>query len=176
MMDDRDMLLDRTCPLRGRVAVLVMTLPPVALVLTLFLAGWNRTREQTILLAILGVCFSVPAIQEFQERVQVFRLRIRKRYLGLWWERQLPSKIRFEPAEDLNPYGAIARAWLKAPPSIAIIDSATRRQVSLIGFDLLAGMTDAEYNLMLRQLNRSVQQGHAADGRRDGPESSAARG
>jgi hypothetical protein len=149
--------------LRAKLLCLGITVPLVGLVLTFFLAGWNDTPEQTVLLAVLGVCFSLPAVQELQERVQVSRGTARTRYLGVWWEKALPRNICFRPAADSSRYVAIARACLAAPASIGIIDAATGRHVSVIGFDLLAGMPDAEYVAMIERLNRAVEQRDAAD-------------
>jgi hypothetical protein len=169
-VSDQGVLFDRTPPLRAKLLCVGLTVPLVGLVLTFLLAGWNDTREQTILLAVVGVCFSLPALQELQERVQVSRLTARTRYLGVWWEKSLPRNIHFRPAVDLNRYAGIARACLAAPASIGIIDQATGRQVSVIGFDLLAGMPEAEYVAMIERLNRAVEQRDAADEARAGDE------
>ena len=126
--------------MRAKLVLSVMVAPLVGLVFAFFLAGWNDTREQTLLLCVLGVCFSLLAVQELQKRVQVSRRMTRTRYLGVWCERALPRNIRFQPAKDSSGYEAIARACLAAPPSIGIVDRARGRQVSVIALDLLAGM------------------------------------
>jgi hypothetical protein len=157
-MSDRELLLDLRCPRRAVVFYLATGVPLVGLILTFFIAGWNDTRDQTVLLIILGIGFALPGIQGIQERVQLSRTSLRKRYLGIWRSWMLPSVLHFERKPDLNGQVLLARRWLASPPSIAILDGTTRRYVGEIGFDMLAGMSDAEYEVLMKHLRAAVQQ------------------
>ena len=155
-MEDTDLVLDLRCPPRAVIFYVATSLPLVGLVVTFFLAGWNGTAGQTILLASLGCLFALPAIQGLQERVQVSRGAIRTRYLGWWRTLELSQSVHFHPVPDRNGYAVLARRWLRAPPSIGITDIQSGRVVAQIGYDMLAGMGDEEYKAVLARFSSGV--------------------
>jgi hypothetical protein len=146
-------VLDLRCPARAVIFYVVCGLITVGPVLTFFLAGWNDTREQTILLALLGFVFALCPVHGLQQRVQVSRGAIRTRYFGWWRTTELSRSVRFKRLPDRKRYAGLARTLLSAPPSIGAMDPSGRKMAE-IGFDMLAGMGKAEYSALLGRLNR----------------------
>ena len=153
MTDDTAGTLDLRCPRRAIVFYLVTGVPVVGLFATFFIAGWNDTREQTVLLSVLLLCFAGLSIQGLQQRCRLSRGAFQKRILGVWRSTIVPPNVHFQPVPDLNGNAALARRWLAAPPGIAIVDSSSGRRIGEIGCDMLAGMTTEAYESLLKDLN-----------------------
>jgi len=157
MPDDR-LLLDLKCPARGVWFYILVTSPPLTAVLGLLIWGRHETQQQVLLLAVLAICFSLPAAQSIQERVQVDHSVVRTRYLGWWRVRPLPKAVKFRRSLAVRPYDGIARSLLNAPTGIEIVEGATGMVITEIGSDLLAGMPESEYSRLLKHLNHAITQ------------------
>jgi hypothetical protein len=157
MLDGR-LLLDLRCPSRGVWFYLLTTGPGLAAVLGILFWGRQETKYHSAILVALAICFSLPGVQSIQERVQVDHSTVRTRYLGFWRVRRLPKVVKFRPSLVRRRHDGIARSLLRAPEGIEIVDGATGRVITEIGFDLLAGMPDPEYRKLLKSLNHAVTQ------------------
>jgi hypothetical protein len=156
LMADGDLVLDLRWPKRTVLFILaccgVVWVPAC---IGLF-SGWYQETNERVIAGVVALVFVGLPILMLQERVQISRTSIRTRSFGYWRRRDLPQVVAFKRMPDLNGAARMARGWLDAPPNILIWDVAANRLVDYVRSEMLAGMSEADYERLLERLNRGA--------------------